>query len=486
MEEQKFTRLIRDKILILIVLALAGLAVFVFADKFFLAAISSSAVDVKEFACVTDSECGTNTLTGSSFCQNNTIYQNFITYTCNNPGTAFSSCINSTEAQLQIACADNQTCSNGSCLTTTSGGGSGGYVRYYPTVLTPTTPILNVPQPEKLIENPIIQPQNIPEVSACQLPLAIANLSAKIPEFAKVLFNLDINCAEDIANLQNYNIFLPGSKKITGASEIDFPNLLPAQKDALPTDLVFVLLGNGNIDALTSVDFTENAPVLEKINVPVKKPLRLMVKPSLPTETVSGYVLFDADGVSKLPQNFSVLKFNYTDTDNDGIFTADIYAPTVEGRYQIVTSINYGADSKEIRTTTLVDPDGYIYEQLGDKELRINNAIVSLHQMNNKNEYELWRAEEYGQENPQITNKTGDYSFLVPEGTYYLTVTAIGYNSYRSDAISVKEGKEFHSNIALKKQTDAFSFLDWNTVLIIILFCFVGYNFYLDRRRKLS
>ena len=65
--------------------------------------------------CHTNSDCGTNGITGSPFCQGNNVYQNFKTHTCNNPGTANSYCSNSTSAQLKTTCTGNQTCSNGSC-----------------------------------------------------------------------------------------------------------------------------------------------------------------------------------------------------------------------------------------------------------------------------------------------------------------------------------------------------------------------------------
>lgn len=49
------------------------------------------------------------------FCQGNNIYQNYITYTCNNAGTSSSYCTSATTAQLQTTCTGAQTCSNGSC-----------------------------------------------------------------------------------------------------------------------------------------------------------------------------------------------------------------------------------------------------------------------------------------------------------------------------------------------------------------------------------
>ncbi|MEK7664458.1 MAG: hypothetical protein AAB340_03445, partial [Patescibacteria group bacterium] len=68
-------------------------------------------------ACNTNSDCGTNSYIDSPFCQGNSIYRNFKTYTCNNPGTAQAYCSNSTSGQLQQNCSSNQTCSNGSCIS---------------------------------------------------------------------------------------------------------------------------------------------------------------------------------------------------------------------------------------------------------------------------------------------------------------------------------------------------------------------------------
>ncbi len=71
---------------------------------------------------------------GSPFCQGNNVYQNYITHTCNNAGTANSYCSNSTNAQLKNNCTGNQTCTDGSCTnqniacSSTSQCGTNGYV----------------------------------------------------------------------------------------------------------------------------------------------------------------------------------------------------------------------------------------------------------------------------------------------------------------------------------------------------------------------
>ena len=66
--------------------------------------------------CSSNSGCGTNGLVNGLFCQNNNVFQNFITYTCHNAGTIQSYCSNSTSGQLQQTCLQNQICSNGICV----------------------------------------------------------------------------------------------------------------------------------------------------------------------------------------------------------------------------------------------------------------------------------------------------------------------------------------------------------------------------------
>ncbi|MDP3882569.1 MAG: dickkopf-related protein [Candidatus Staskawiczbacteria bacterium] len=110
-----------NKVFVLVAMVVAGAGISVFAGNFFLAALSNTSVTVTP--CSTDSDCGTSEFTGSLFCQGNDVYQNYIAYTCNNPGTLESSCTTSTTAQLQTTCSSGQACSNGNC----TGGGGGGY-----------------------------------------------------------------------------------------------------------------------------------------------------------------------------------------------------------------------------------------------------------------------------------------------------------------------------------------------------------------------
>jgi hypothetical protein len=437
----------------------AVLVFFPSVKDFFLAAISNANVSIIEPACSNDSDCETG-----------------------------------------------QKCSAGSCLAVEENQGGGGTsVWYEPTIILPENPPAEVSIPQPLVEEtevlpPLVyvQPEQLPEENQVEpsappeknivvkegdnadlLPQPVVEFSNKIPEFSQILSNLGITNTAEAATLKNYNFLRPGIKEITGSS---FLYLTSEQKNMIPEEMVFVLAGDKNIDVLTQLDFSNNLLVLEKAKVLAGKLMSLVVKAKTGAKKVSGQMFFKSGDEEK----FSILKFNYKNEDYN-IYSADIKVPVTAGEYEITTSIDYdinGAEKKDIQTITLVDPEGYVYEKVGDQELRINNATVSLYSLNDKDQYELWPAKKYGQENPQTTNSTGKYSFLVPEGTYYLAIQSPGYYSYKSVEFSVSEGKEVHSNIALKRQIDLWSFLNWNTIILIILSCFVAYNFFRDWKRN--
>ncbi|MDP2910661.1 MAG: carboxypeptidase-like regulatory domain-containing protein, partial [bacterium] len=159
-----------------------------------------------------------------------------------------------------------------------------------------------------------------------------------------------------------------------------------------------------------------------------------------------------------------------------------------EGEYEIITVMDYQDPelaNKEIRLIAVVDPEGYVYEKIGDKEARVSGAIVSLYWLNPETkQYGLWPAQDYQQENPQITNNTGKYSFLVPQGSYYLTIEAPSYLIYEGKPFQVKEGSGVHLNIELKTKYWWLKYFDWKTGLLILVIILLLYNFYRDKIRE--
>ena len=245
------------------------------------------------------------------------------------------------------------------------------------------------------------------------------------------------------------------------------PSFSKEDKQTLPSEVVFAKPAN-----LPSYDVTSQT----NIHVPQGKQIDLAVKADKPVKEVLGYLtikkidrttaLNDLNkqkkqsqlaGVGASIEDKLVLEtFKYTDPDGDGIYTATIDAPKVHGEYDIMTILEY-KDTKlgyrELHLTAVIDPEGYVYVRNSDGETRIEGSIVTLLWKNPKtSSFELWPATDFKQVNPQTTDKTGNYSFLVPEGTYQLTVTASNYYNYTSPEFTVTQGAGVHENIELSKR----------------------------------
>jgi hypothetical protein len=185
----------------------------------------------------------------------------------------------------------------------------------------------------------------------------------------------------------------------------------------------------------------------------------------------------------------NTVSFEYTDPDKDGIYTATIQAPVVDGEYSVYTIVQYADPTitqKEIKLVALIDPEGYIYESRNGRETRIPGAVATITYLNpDTKQYERWPAEQFNQENPQVTDVRGTYAFLVPPGFYAITVEAPGYETYTSAPFQVElGGSGVHMNIEMKAPYSFLADLDWKTMLLVFVVLFLLYNFYRDERRE--
>jgi hypothetical protein len=363
------------------------------------------------------------------------------------------------------------------------------------------------------------------------LPKEIRKLAEKFPELEKTLKKVGITKITDIEKLKSVKLTLPGLTERVGfpfakigpgkfalPAGIPVAKLTPEIKQKLPTEIVFAKTGNELIDFNIALNVNEKGEPQQKIATIAGKQLQLVVKPDKPVKSVKGYVVFKAKKTSpssfqlmlnhltaslifanpvfahtqekpvRVEEKLVLMEFEYTDPDGDGIYTAEIQTPLVEGEYEIITVMEFEdpeLGKKEIRLITVVDPEGYIYTQLPQGKLRITGAIVSIFYLNpGTKQYELWPAKEYQQENPQVTNDTGKYSFLVPPGTYYLGVEHPNYPVYQSETFAVKEGSGIHINIELKTKFWWLKVIDWKIIVMIFFGVLLLYNFYCDKIRE--
>jgi uncharacterized protein YdcH (DUF465 family) len=333
---------------------------------------------------------------------------------------------------------------------------------------------------------PTISPQALSSLKG--LPSEFLTLIGKFPELGQTIISLTKSAGNSassvIARLKTAKLSLPGLSKEAGSSTgVPIASLTPTQKKSLPSEVVFAKSGD-LIDYNVSLAVSDTGEAEQTIHTVAGGSIDLVLKPDKPVKSITGYLtikniarqaamkpipansmltasigalLAQSETANEAPvvdTKLVLATFTYTDTDKDGIYTAHIDAPQIHGEYDIMTIMEYKdakLGSKEFHLTTVVDPEGYVYQKSGKLESRIPDAKVSIFAKNSKTGVlELWPASNYKQVNPQKTDATGMYSFLVPEGTYKLTVTASGYYDYNGAEFQVVQGAGIHENIEMR------------------------------------
>jgi len=366
------------------------------------------------------------------------------------------------------------------------------------------------------------------------LPSEIALIAQKFPEVQQTLSEVGVTTVADVSKLQGTTFKLPGitqtlafsqvelrTGQLTPAKGIPIAQLTSISKSKIPSEIMFAKTGAGLIDFNTAVSINDKGNTEQRISTLTGNTVQFIVRVDGPANSVKGYLTFKSKKPEALsssiplnkltasllfsepdlaktqeqpiesatPEQILVVKqFDYKDS-GDGVYTADVSMPVVSGEYGVITVVDYKdktLGTKEMNLITVVDPEGYVYEKDGDKETRIAGAIVSLYWLNpDTKQYELWPAKNYQQENSQITDVTGNYSFLVPDGYYYLKIDAPGYLSYDGKPFEVTEGSGVHINIELKTKYWWLKIIDWKTVLLVVAVLLLIYNFYKDKVRDL-
>ncbi|MCX6720890.1 MAG: carboxypeptidase-like regulatory domain-containing protein, partial [Candidatus Staskawiczbacteria bacterium] len=378
-------------------------------------------------------------------------------------------------------------------------------------------PTVTVPEetPSAFIDVDVLSVNPLSGFALSPIGTDIGFFADKLPSVRKTLdaLSIDINNLSDVKKLSQTDLYLPGltqtilpsteisQENNTGTQGIPLAELSANALARIPTNLVFASTAGGLIDFSPLLAIDTKGATEEKIKTISGKPIHLTIRPDKPASNVTGLVIVKSlaqsseggqNAISKLfsaalavanPQSSSpaqtnaksgllVQKFAYVET-RPGIFTADISAPVTEGEYEITTIVEYKDASitpTQSQLIAVVDPEGYVYRQMSDGKLRIQNATVSIYQLNSETKvYELWPADKFMQNNPIITNDTGKYSFLVPEGTYYMTASAPNYRDYKSDVFLVQKDNGVNMDIELKKKSWLPDWLNWSLVVMILL-----------------
>lgn len=178
-----------------------------------------------------------------------------------------------------------------------------------------------------------------------------------------------------------------------------------------------------------------------------------------------------------------LLKLN----EKNNTFEAIITAPPTKGSHKLTIIVVYeNGTIDSISTEMLVDPYGYIFEKKKIKgelmEIRIPSAEVTLFWFNTQeNIWQKWPGEKFNQKNPQITDQTGEYMFMVPEGKYYLQINKLGYYLKKSEEFEINE--IINKNIEVKPIFSVWQKFWW---LLIVPLIGLGAGIYFFAKKKIK
>ena len=109
-------------------------------------------------------------------------------------------------------------------------------------------------------------------------------------------------------------------------------------------------------------------------------------------------------------------------------------------------------------STGIIDPSGYVYEAVTSN--RLEGVTATCYQMVQSEdmygdvteEAVIWNAEDYSQQNPLKTDKTGFYRWDVPQGMWQVKYEKEGYETAYSEWLPVPP-PQLDVNIGMKQST---------------------------------
>jgi hypothetical protein len=226
---------------------------------------------------------------------------------------------------------------------------------------------------------------------------------------------------------------------------VGVPVVLPPREEVEETSIVeedlikiFTFVKQELVDEESEVE-TKYVPIkIEDEAENIKTLVNSETLLSLPVEIFEKDVI---EIIAEVEGETIVLEYNAESQAYEALITT----PEKSGQYSVNMQVVYTDDTYEELTKTIeAVPYGVVIEKkFGSwfsKEIAvIPSAEVSIYNEVSEDEWKLWQASEYNQYNPQVTSENGNFIFLVPDGKYYIEVTAPGYEQYKSKVIEVTD-----------------------------------------------
>lgn len=300
-------------------------------------------------------------------------------------------------------------------------------------------------------------------------------------------------------NLDNYSsgsitsLLLPGANAADSSDtdntestdEIDDTETTSESDDTDDAD------GTNTITEDTAAQTENQVEISQSLNQTLAESIKLSIreKSNLITLTNSsqyhilkGQTMIISLSASSLPKPAKTIIARYNRSsyllkqEND-TYTAIISAGQDSGDFDLIIDIVFDDDTMStITVQTTIDPLGYVFykkksfwdttlKKNGYEEVRIKDAKITLYVFSDENkQWEVWKDKINNQANSQYTNQSGEYSFFVEPGKYYILIEKDGFKSVKTDEFKVEQDVVIR-NVEISKDIPT---LEWfGTILII-------------------
>lgn len=173
------------------------------------------------------------------------------------------------------------------------------------------------------------------------------------------------------------------------------------------------------------------------------------VNHSLLFTSIGGAIDITVIATSSGKENGQKYEFKAKKNPASSVWSADMLFEK-SGDYNVTIIAVDGADNRtetKIAPIHILESGTVVFGGKGVKDSKI--TVYTFDEVSHS--FKEWRADPYLQENPRKTGASGEYSFTLPKGKYYLSVDAKGYKKIKTNIFALDNTTTINSKFELQK-----------------------------------